>query len=116
VLPVRARVAALVDGAPVRADEPAWIATRLRGARTADERWDRVDRLLVELDIADAAMDHVEQVATAQQAVLVDNSGARSETIMILDEEHHDYEFDGAWWPDELANYRVPLRSRCERR
>jgi len=115
VLPLRERVTALVGGAPI-GDEVPWIATRLAGARTDEERWDRIDQLLVELDLADAVLEHVEQAVREQRSLLVDNGRLSFEPIVIVGEDHHHWKFDGEYWPDELGHYRVPIHSRCERR
>ena len=108
VLPLRERVIALVGGAPY-ANEVRWIATRLADG-------EQLDQLLVELDLADAALARVEEAVHEQRARLVDNGTRKLEAIMIVDEEHHNWKFDGTYWPDELGNYRVPIVSRCEPR
>ena len=115
VLPLRDRVMALVGGAPV-GDEVPWIATRLDDARTDEERRDRIDQLLVELDLADVLLEHVVQAVREQRPLLVDMGRLSFEPITIVDDEHHHWKFDGEYWPDELGYYRVPIHSRCERR
>jgi len=114
VLPLRERVMSLVGGAPIGHEVP-WIATRLAGA-TGAERWERLDQLLVELDLAESVLEKVEQAVGEQRAILVDNGRRSFEMITIVDEEHHLWKFDGEYWPDELGNYRVPILARCERR
>jgi hypothetical protein len=115
VLPLRERVTALVGGAPIGNEVPQ-IATRLAGALTDAERWERVDQLLVELDLAESVLAGVEEAVAEQRARLVDNGGQRVEVIMIVTDDHHNWKFDGEFWPDELGNYRVPILSRCQRR
>lgn len=117
VLPLRERVTELViERAPI-GDEVPQIATRLLDARTDEERWERLDQLLVEIDLATAVIDHVERDALEQQLQLVDADRFRKEAaIMVILDEHHHWTFDGEWWPDELGHYRVRLASRCVRR
>ena len=109
VLPLRDRVMDLLGGAPNAHDVP-WIESRLADARTDDERWDRLDQLLVELDLADAALEEIEASVTTE-ALAGDPSNPLK--IMVVDEEHDEWQFDGEFWPDELGNYRIPLRSSC---
>jgi hypothetical protein len=116
VLPLRARVSDLViEHAPI-GDEVPQIATRLVDARTDDERWDHLDQLLVEIDLAAAVIDRVERDATEQMSKLVDVARlSPREQIFVIDEEHQHWTFDGEWWPDELGHYSVRLDSRCVR-
>ncbi len=116
VLPLREPVMALLDGDPGRDDNP-WIATRVRGARTAAERWDALDQLLIEIDLADTTLERIaaDSAERLTQLVDADHQGHR-EAILIVDDGYHLYPFDGEYWPDELGHYRVRLRSACQRR
>ena len=116
VLPLRERVTELVGGAPI-GDEVPQIATRLAGASTDAERWERLDQLLVELDLAEAVLAGVPAAVAEQRTRLVDNGDQGGvDMILIVTDDHHNWKFDGEFWPDELGHYRVPIVSRCQRR
>jgi len=116
VLPLRDRVMDLLGGAPLGKEVP-WIATRLTGATTEAQRWDQLDHLLVEIDLAETTLDDIEARSREQMTALVDGDDKQwTWIVQVVDDQHHSWHFDGEYWPDELGYYNVPLRSSCVRK
>jgi len=111
VLPLRERVLAALEGEAIA--DP-WIETRLANAHTADDRWTQLDRLLIELDLANETLQKIEELSRAQLEALEDADRIHHrEPLRIVLPGFERWDFDGEWWSDELGFYKVTLSSVC---